>query len=203
MNRSREEGGGGSEGEGSGQWIVLDGPLSSHQLETLLNLLDTNSRSINLSNGRSIPVNSSYRFILELPSLESLTPHSSVCLPRLCLSSSTISWFDPVSHWLLSQPRDRAAVLEPLLRRLLPPCLEFLAPLLVRGDAGDRERGLSVPSQSSTGSLGEGPQLRLRLTPQELRLHPAHLVTSCCTVLQVGTAGTLFSAVYIPNNSHI
>ena len=69
VNKSKEEGrtGGGGVGEAGsgGRWVVLDGPLSPHQLETLLTLCDSD-RVIKLSNGRNIPIDSAYRFILEV-----------------------------------------------------------------------------------------------------------------------------------------
>ena len=114
---------------------------------------------------------------LQLTCLDSLTPRASASLPRLCLSPSTVSWWDPVSRWLLTQPRERASDLEPHLQRLLPPCLEFLAPVLL----GRETRSTEV----STSSLSGGTQLRL--FPQDLRLHPVHLVTTCCTILEVCT----------------
>ena len=114
---------------------------------------------------------------LQLTCLDSLTPRASASLPRLCLSPSTVSWWDPVSRWLLTQPRERASDLEPHLQRLLPPCLEFLAPVLLRRETRSTE--------VSTSSLSGGTQLRL--FPQDLRLHPVHLVTTCCTILEVCT----------------
>ena len=70
-NRSRgaggEEGsGGGCEGGSGSRWVVLDGSLSPSNLETLLTLLDTDDRVIRLSDGRGIPIDSDYRFILEV-----------------------------------------------------------------------------------------------------------------------------------------
>ena len=69
VNRSKEEGrtGGGGVGEAGsgGRWVVLDGSLLPHQLETLLTLCDSD-RLIKLSNGRNIPIDSGYRFILEV-----------------------------------------------------------------------------------------------------------------------------------------
>lgn len=69
VNKSKEEGrtGGGGVGEAGngGRWVVLDGPLLPHQLETLLTLCDSD-RVIKLNNGRNIPIDSGYRFILEV-----------------------------------------------------------------------------------------------------------------------------------------
>ena len=72
VTRSREEGRGGGgvggqggEGGSGAKWVILDGPLSPHKLETLLTLNDSD-RLIKLSNGRGIPIDSSYRFILEV-----------------------------------------------------------------------------------------------------------------------------------------
>lgn len=48
-----------------GRWIVLDGSLSAFQLDTLLTLFDRD-KHIKLSNGRSIPTDLSYRFVLEV-----------------------------------------------------------------------------------------------------------------------------------------
>ena len=54
------------EGEGrGGRWIVLDGSLSAFQLDTLLTLFDRD-KHVKLSNGRGIPIDLSYRFILEV-----------------------------------------------------------------------------------------------------------------------------------------
>lgn len=54
------------EGEGrGGRWIVLDGSLSAFQLDTLLTLFD-GDKHIKLSNGRGIPIDLSYRVILEV-----------------------------------------------------------------------------------------------------------------------------------------
>ena len=55
----------GGEGGSGAKWVILDGPLSPHKLETLLTLNDSD-RLIKLSNGRGIPIDSSYRFILEV-----------------------------------------------------------------------------------------------------------------------------------------
>lgn len=70
LQKVREKGGGtmaiGSEGGGHrGHWVVLDGVLSPYQLDTLLTYLDTD-QLIKLSNGRGIPVDSNFRFILEV-----------------------------------------------------------------------------------------------------------------------------------------
>ena len=70
VTRSREDGRGGVGGQGGeggsgAKWVILDGPLSPHKLETLLTLNDSD-RLIKLSNGRGIPIDSSYRFILEV-----------------------------------------------------------------------------------------------------------------------------------------
>ena len=69
LRTSRGEGNGGSsngEGGRGGRWVVLDGVLSSSQLDTLLTLVDTEDKVIKLSNGRGIPIDSSCRFILEV-----------------------------------------------------------------------------------------------------------------------------------------
>ena len=67
LQKVREKGGGGSESDGGhrGHWVVLDGALSPFQLDTLLTHLDTD-RLIKLSNSRGIPVDSNFRFILEV-----------------------------------------------------------------------------------------------------------------------------------------
>ena len=117
----------------------------------------------------------------QLPSLDCLTPRASVCLPHLCLSSSTVTWWDSVSRWLLMQPAEVASSLEPLLQHLLPPCMEFLTPVLC-GDihvSGDR----GGVSEQSASSLGETQ--KVHLCPQNLRLHPTHLVNTCCRILEV------------------
>ena len=119
--------------------------------------------------------------LFQLPSLDSLTPRASSCLPRLCLSPSTITWWDPVSRWLRTQPSDVATALEPLLQRLLPLCLKFLAPVL--SGAG---RGGGVSVAQSASSLG-APQRVHPLSPQDLRLHPIHLVLTCCKILEVSS----------------
>ena len=134
-------------------------------------------------------------FLFQLASLDSLTPGASATLPRLCLPPSVVSWWDPVSRWLLTQPREKATALEQHLRRLLPLCLEFLAPVLARG-------GETPPSQeSSASSLSggvTGPQFKL--SHQDLRLHPVHLVTTCCTILEVSSRSftdVLLSVSYV------
>lgn len=121
-------------------------------------------------------------YLMQLPSLGSLTPRAAVCLPRLCLSPSAVTWWDSVSRWLQTQPAEAAASLEPLLKCLLPLCLEFLAPLLVTNsnDGGD----------ASASTLGA-----IQLHPQGLQLHPTHLVNTCCKILEVSAikVGTLLN----------
>lgn len=109
----------------------------------------------------------------QLPSLGSLTPHAAASLPRLCLSPSAVSWWDSVSRWLLTQPAEVASSLEPLLQRLLPLCLEFLSPVLSTTSNSDK-------GEVSTSTLGA-----VQLHPQDLQLHPTHLVNSCCKILEV------------------
>ena len=256
LQKVREKGGGGSESEGGhrGHWVVLDGALSPFQLDTLLTHLDTD-RLIKLSNSRGIPVESNFRFILEvlhararahtrththththtntnthththtqthtyththahthnicilthvyilqLSSLDSLTPRASACLPRLCLSPSTVTWWDPVSHWLLTQSAETASALEPLLQQLLPPCLQFLAPVLSGGQGEARQEGGGV-SEDSVSSIGA--LQRLQLSPQPLQLHPIHLVNTCCRILEVSDAYTYIVYIHIYMYVHV
>ena len=85
VNRSKEEGrtggGGGGVGEAGsgGRWVVLDGPLLPHQLETLPTLCDSD-RPMKLSNGRNIPIDSGYRFISE------------VCTYVICIVMARYHW---------------------------------------------------------------------------------------------------------------
>ena len=205
-------GSGSGEGGRGGRWAVLDGALSTGQLETLLTLLDPD-KLIKLSNGRGIPVDTSYRFILEvivyslrkqgkctvymyivfillisaqLPSLDCLTPRAAVNLPRLCLSSSTVTWWDAAKSWLLAQSAELASSLEPLLQHLLPPCLEFLAPVLCYecgSDDGAWDGGKGMGAQKSASSIGAVQKLHLH--PQDLRLTATHIVKTCCRILEV------------------
>ena len=128
----------------------------------------------------------------QLPHLDCLTPHASVCLPRLCLSPSTVTWGDTVRRWLLKQPAETTSYLEPLMQRLLPPCLEFLAPILCADGREDRKGG-GVSSQQSASSLGATQSVHL--SPQVLKLHPIHLVTTCCRILEVSAVISVFICV--------
>ena len=119
---------------------------------------------------------------LQLPQLDCLTPRGSVCLPRLCLSPSIVSWEDVISRWLLKQPAEIASHLEPLLQRLLASCLEFLAPVLCTNGRDNQKRG-DVSSQQSASSLSTTQ--KVQLCPQDLKLHPINLVNTCCRILEV------------------
>lgn len=128
--------------------------------------------------------------MLQLSSLESLTPRAASSLPRLCLSPCNVSWWDPVSRWLLNQPRERATALEPFLRRFLSPCLEFLAPVLARDGGGKEEEkrisSTGVSRASLTSSISSGATASMfKLAPQDVKLHPVHLSITCCTILKV------------------
>lgn len=119
----------------------------------------------------------------QLPSLSTLTPRAATCLPRLSLSPSTVSWWDSAKKWLLSQPAELASLLEPLLQRLLPLCLGFLAPLLRSEDSS--HQAMSDVQSATFGSSTSLVSGQTQLQPQELRLVATHLVTTCCNVLEV------------------
>ena len=127
-------------------------------------------------------VSFSHVYILQLPQLDCLTPRASVCLPRLCLSPSTVTWEDVISRWLLKQPAEIATHLEPLLQRLLTSCLEFLTPVLCGNGREYQKRG-GVSSQQSASSLGATQ--KVQLCSQDLKLHSINLVNTCCRILEV------------------
>ena len=90
-----------SNGGHGGEWVVLDGPLSPFQLETLLTLLDSN-KLIKLTNGRGIPIDSNYRFILEVRQ----TIYIVLSLPFYHLSYIISASITGLSHstWLILSP---------------------------------------------------------------------------------------------------
>ena len=130
----------------------------------------------------------------QLPSLCTLTPKAAVCLPRLCLLPSTVTWWDSAKSWLLSQPAQLSSLLEPLLRLSLSLCLQFLSPVLQqeeeeeegrRGGGGGDMGGSSNGSWKSSASQLSAAPSRLHLQQQCLRLTATHLVTTTCRIMEV------------------
>ena len=140
----------------------------------------------------------------QLPSLDCLTPRAAVNLPRLCLSSSTVTWWDAAKSWLLAQSAELASSLEPLLQHLLPLCLEFLAPVLCYecgSDDGARDGGKGMGAQKSASSIGAVQKLYLH--PQDLRLTATHIVKTCCRIMEVSGHTSQYQPVALSSDLSI
>ncbi|KAL5499629.1 hypothetical protein EMCRGX_G011081 [Ephydatia muelleri] len=154
-------------------WFILDGELTSTQLDILTSFFTPDS-TIKFSNGGRIPVTSSQRFIIEVPSLSSFNPALAAGIPRVYMGTRAVPW-DAIAHkWLLaiSKDNEQMSALSSICGRYVPSVLRRLAPVLLDGAECEQSGNHGDDSNRST------------LEPQCQRYSSVHLTHSCCAILQ-------------------
>lgn len=120
-------------------------------------------------------------FPTQLPDPAILPPSLAAKTARVVLSQDSISWKDVLFHWLHSSVPDYKTniweTIKALFCNYLPPTLEFISPALLQ----DFHQAVTSVSTTSVGSNAAGTTLK----PQELRVTPVQVVSSCCRILQV------------------